>query len=63
MDREMTSWTATQGLVSFILDRLKDNDDYDWDTEYEQNYAEGYHDAMLYILDYLGVKHDKEYYQ
>ena len=62
MDEKIESWTATQELASWILDQLEDNDTYNWDTEYEQNYAEGYHDAMLYVLDYLGIKHNKEYY-
>lgn len=63
MSKEIANWIAKQGLVSWILNRLNDNDEYNWDTEYEKSYAEGYHDAMLYILDYLNVEHNKEYYQ
>ena len=29
---------------------------------YGKAYTEGYHDAMIEILDYLGVEHDQEYY-
>ena len=49
-------------LIKFIFDCLEDNDEHDWDTGYQKNYAEGYHDAMLVILDHLEVKHDEEYY-
>ena len=31
-------------------------------TGYDEGYMEGYHDAMIEILNYLGVKHDQEYY-
>ena len=31
-------------------------------TSYDEGYMEGYHDAMIEILNYLGVEHDQEYY-
>lgn len=31
-------------------------------TSYEEGYMEGYHDAMIELLDWLGVKHDQKFY-
>ena len=63
MNEKTMTLISKQGLVSWILEHLEENDVYDWDSEYQIDYAEGYHDAMLSILDYLGIEHDKEYYQ
>ena len=32
------------------------------DTKYGYGYTDGYHDALIEILDFLGVEHDQEYY-
>ena len=29
---------------------------------YNKGYMEGYHDAMIELLDWLGVKHDQKFY-
>jgi hypothetical protein len=49
-------------FIEWVTQRLEDNDEDMGDSNFEQAYAKGYHDALLLILDHLGVEHDKEYY-
>ena len=53
----------TDKFIEWIYSRIQDNEDngpslVDWDN----GYMCGYHDAMVEVLDHLGVEHDKEYY-
>lgn len=49
-------------FVQWILELIEDNDANDPITTWERNYNEGYHDALVDVLNHLGVEHDKEYY-
>ena len=48
-------------FIKWIFAMLKDNDEVPAESEWEIAYVDGYHDAMLAVLDHLKVKHNEEY--
>ena len=49
-----------------VLERLEDCDEYfgseQDDSSYDREYFYGIHDAYVWVLNLLGVEHNKEYF-
>ena len=48
-------------MIKDLIENNKENFNFSQD-EYETGYIEGYHDALVDLLNQLHIEHDYEYY-
>ena len=49
-------------FVSVFKDRVEESEDNDIADEFDEGYMSGYHDAIIEVFDFFGIKHDQDYY-
>ena len=52
-------------IKKFIIefkDSLEENEENIIEDEYDHGYAEGYHDAIVEVFNFLNVEHDEDFY-
>lgn len=52
---------TTEQIIKNLIEGNKDNFAMA-ENRYDNGYAEGYHDALVDLLNQLGIEHDYEYY-
>ena len=52
---------TTEQIIKNLIEGNKENFAMS-ENRYDSGYAEGYHDALVDLLNQLGIEHDYEYY-